>query len=70
MRLLEYTREHLDLLHAGAAHIASRNLRNPVFVSHYYESVPWCKLYLLVSETNSIVGTLGERLLRQARRDA
>src|SRR5690349_15048546 len=59
MRILEYTREHFDLLQTAVAQTASRNLRNPEFVNHYYASAPWCKLYLLLSAGNTVVGTLG-----------
>src|SRR5689334_1158588 len=59
MRIIEYTPQSFDLLHAAALRTASRNLRNRDFVNHYYASVPWCRLYLLMSADNTVLGLLG-----------
>jgi len=59
MRLVEYTPDHFDLLHAAASRMASRNLRHRAFVNHYYASSPWCRLHLLVSREDNVVGALG-----------
>jgi hypothetical protein len=59
MRIVEYTPQRFDLLDSVVSRTASRNLRHRGFVDHYYASSPWCKLYLLVSGEDAVVGALG-----------
>src|ERR1051326_7148857 len=59
MHIVEYTPAHSDLLQAAAAKMTSRNLRRPDFVNHYYASSEWCSLYLLFSNQQEIIGTIG-----------
>jgi hypothetical protein len=37
----------------------SRNLRHDEFVNHYYGSSEWCHLYLLLSNPDEVIGTVG-----------
>lgn len=59
MQIVEYTPEHFDLLHAAALQMASRNLKHRGFVNHYYASVSWCRLYLLMAAQGGVAGVLG-----------
>jgi len=40
------------------------NLSHRPFVDYYYASRDWCKLYLYLSDSGEVVGTLGRELLR------
>jgi len=59
MRIVEYTPQRFDLLNSLVARTASRNLGDRRFVDHYYASSSWCRLYLLVSGEECVVGALG-----------
>src|SRR6185295_13451865 len=59
MRIIEYTPAHFDLLYAASQRMTSRNLLHREFVNHYYASSEWCKLYLLLSGEDSVIGTIG-----------
>src|SRR5262244_1814387 len=59
MRIIEYTPEQFDVLSTAAKRMSSRNLRHRQFVDHYYAAAPWCKLYLLMSRANDVLGLLG-----------
>jgi hypothetical protein len=59
MRIVEYEPGLFDLLQTATSQMASRNLCHEGFVNHYYASVPWCKLHLLLSPADAVVGALG-----------
>src|SRR5437868_2813457 len=59
MQILEYAPAHFELLQKAVAQTASRNMRHRGFVNYYYAAARWCNLYLLLSNANTVVGTLG-----------
>ena len=59
MRISEYTPEQFDRLSSASRLITSRNLGCREFVNHYYASSPWCKLHLLASRDDALIGLLG-----------
>ena len=59
MRITEYTPEQFARVSEASQRIASRNLRHRAFVNHYYAASPWCKLYLLASRDDALIGLLG-----------
>ncbi|HTA50128.1 MAG TPA: hypothetical protein VK930_11785 [Verrucomicrobiae bacterium] len=65
MPIIEYTPEHFDDLQEMVERVpANMNLSHRPFVDYYYATRPWCKLYLYVSDSGKVVGTLGRELLR------
>jgi hypothetical protein len=65
MPIIEYTPAHFDDLQEMVARLpGNMNLRHRSFVDYYYATRPWCKLYLYVSDSGKVLGTLGRELLR------
>jgi hypothetical protein len=65
MPIIEYTPELFDDLQEMVECVpANMNLNHRPFVDYYYATRPWCKLYLYVSDSGKVLGTLGRELLR------
>jgi hypothetical protein len=64
MPIIEYTPGLFDELQGMVGRVpANMNLSHRPFVDYYYATRPWCKLYLYVSDSGKVVGTLGRELL-------
>ena len=65
MAIVEYTPDRFDDLQLMVARVRPyMNLAHRPFVDYYYATRSWCKLYLYVSDSGHILGTLGRELLR------
>ena len=65
MAIVEYTPELFGDLQEMVMRVsASMNLAHRPFVDYYYASRSWCKLYLYLSDSGHVMGTLGRELLR------
>lgn len=65
MAIIEYTPELFDKLQEMVARVPrNMNLAHRPFVDYYYATRNWCKLYLFMSESGSVLGTIGRELLR------
>jgi hypothetical protein len=65
MAIVEYTPELFDKLQEMVMQVpAKMNLAHRPFVDYYYASRNWCKLYLFLSDSGRVLGTLGRELLR------
>jgi hypothetical protein len=64
MPIVEYTPTRFDDLKEMVRQIPGQiNLAHRPFVDYYYASREWCKLYLYISDSGKIIGTLGRELL-------
>jgi hypothetical protein len=59
LRIVDYTPEHFDMLYPAARRMQSLNLTHRDFVNHYYASSGWCKLHLLLSPDDAVIGAVG-----------
>jgi hypothetical protein len=65
MAIVEYTPELFDDLQEMVMRMPpNMNLAHRPFVDYYYASRSWCKLYLFLSDSGRVLGTLGRELLR------
>lgn len=65
MAIVEYTPELFDDLKQMVSRVSGNmNLAHRPFVDYYYASRSWCKLYLYLSDSGRVMGTLGRELLR------
>jgi hypothetical protein len=68
MAIVEYTPELFGELQEMVSRVprapANMNLAHRPFVDYYYGSRSWCKLYLFLSDSGRVLGTLGRELLR------
>jgi len=65
MAIVEYTPERFGDLQEMVARLgAHMNLAHRPFLDYYYASRSWCKLYLYLSDSGRVLGTLGRELLR------
>jgi len=65
MPIVEYTPDRFDALQKMVARVRPyMNLAHRPFVDYYYATRSWCKLYLYLSDSGSVLGTLGRELLR------
>jgi hypothetical protein len=65
MPILEYTPARFDDLQELVARVpGNMNLCHRPFVDYYYATQAWCKLYLYLSDSGKVLGTLGRELLR------
>jgi len=64
MAIVEYTPELFGELQEMVSRVpANMNLAHRPFVDYYYASRSWCKLYLFLSDSGRVLGTLGRELL-------
>jgi hypothetical protein len=59
VRLVEYTPDSFSSLREQAERLRVPSLCHRPFVDYYYTGNPWCQLYLLTAEDDSIAGTIG-----------
>jgi hypothetical protein len=65
MAIVQYIPELFEDLQEMVARVpANMNLAHRPFVDYYYASRSWCKLYLFLSDSGRVLGTLGRELLR------
>jgi len=65
MAIVEYTPEFFGDLQEMVSRVpASMNLAHRPFVDYYYATRCWCKLYVYLSDSGRVLGTLGRELLR------
>lgn len=64
MKIVEYTQDSFDSLHRAAAGRRVPGLEYRPFLDHYYNTVPWCRLYMTVGKDGSVEGTIGVECLR------
>src|SRR5579862_3602216 len=64
MAIIEYTPELFDQLQEMVVQVPRRmNLAHRPFVDYYYATRDCCKLYLFLSDSGRVLGTLGRELL-------
>ena len=60
-----YTPELFDCLRASVSRVAPRSsLCHKAFVDYYYATREWCRLFLCVSDSGEVLGTLGLERMR------
>ena len=65
MAIVEYTPELFEKLQEMVARVPrNMNLAYRPFVDYYYASRSWCKLYVYLSDSGRVVGTIGCDLMR------
>jgi len=65
MRLVEYTPDRFESLRRAAEQMSpTLSLRHRPFVDYYYTTRDWCKLYLFLSDDESVAATIGWERMR------
>ena len=65
MRIVEYTPDRFESLRRAAEQMSPTiSLRHRPFVDYYYTTRDWCKLYLFLSDDESVAATLGWERMR------
>jgi hypothetical protein len=65
MPIVEYTPDFFDSLQEMVAQVpCNMNLAHRPFVDYYYASRSCCKLYLFLSDSGRVLGTIGRELVR------
>jgi hypothetical protein len=65
MPIVEYAPELFGALQQMVGQLGgTQNLAHRPFVDYYYASHCWCKLYLYLSDSGTVLGTLGRELVR------
>src|SRR5512135_229700 len=65
MRLVEYTPDRFESLRRAAEQMSPTvSLRHRPFVDYYYTTRDWCKLYLFLSDDESVAATIGWERMR------
>ena len=65
MRIVEYTPDRFESLRRAAERMApGMSLHHRPFVDYYFTTRDWCKLYLLLSDDESIAATMGWERMR------
>ena len=65
MRLVEYTPDYFESLRRAAEQMSpTHSLSHRPFVDYYYTTRDWCKLYLFLSDDESVAATQGWERMR------
>jgi len=65
MRIVEYTPDRFESLRRAAEQMSPTiSLRHRPFVDYYFTTRDWCKLYLFLSDDESVAATLGWERMR------
>ena len=65
MRIVEYTPDRFESLRRAAEQMSPTvTLRHRPFVDYYFATRDWCKLYLFLSDDESVAATLGYERMR------
>ena len=65
MRIVEYTPDRFESLRRAAEQMSPTvSLRHRPFVDYYFTTRDWCKLYLFLSNDESVTATLGCERMR------
>src|SRR5438067_1880320 len=59
VRLVEYTPDLFQALQRTAVRLGVSTLCHRSFVDYYYSENPWSRLHLLMTDTDTVAGTIG-----------